>query len=266
MNGDFLRAGDPVRILPPPSLSNEPIRMGGRLAKVEQRAPSAPVTIRLQYPAGPMAFDGDGRARGTSARGWRIHPDDLVRIELPIRPVVVREATFSDDGRYRYTLTRAFVPVAQASIHALVVMLNPSVADGSEDDPTIRKLVAIARHQKWDAFTVVNLFARVATSPKDLRAEAKEGLDVIGPENDATIRQTFEYLRQKHTIDCVVGWGASVNLGPKSRTPVFRGRGEHVLAILREVYPHVRAFRITAKGAPEHPLFLCHDIDLVLYP
>jgi len=254
-----LRRGDPVRILPPPHLSTDPLS-GGRLDKVDQRGSESPITIHVAYPAGPMTFDGDGRAKAANARGWRIHPEDLARIELPIRPVIERYASFDDARMYRYLLVRSFVPLEEVRARTLVVMLNPSVADDKRDDPTVKKLLTIGRKQGWDSITVANLFARIATKPRVLRDEADAGLDVVGPGNDTVLRREAE-----RATTVVVAGGSSVNVGPKAKVAACRGRGAAVLALLRSVHPTLYAFRITTKNAPEHPLFLASDIGLVRF-
>jgi hypothetical protein len=47
-----------------------------------------------------------------------------------------RGAKVSECGRYRYALTRSWDAGAR---EALFVMLNPSIADGTRDDPTVRR-------------------------------------------------------------------------------------------------------------------------------
>jgi hypothetical protein len=65
---------------------------------------------------------------------------------------VHRAATLSKSGAYRWTLTRRWdkrpIPV--------VVMFNPSTADGQEDDPTITLLCHIAAHNGYGGIVVVN--------------------------------------------------------------------------------------------------------------
>lgn len=53
-------------------------------------------------------------------------------------------AELSPCGRYRYRLWRAWATEGRS---ALIVGLNPSTADATEDDPTIRREVAFAK--RW---------------------------------------------------------------------------------------------------------------------
>lgn len=57
-----------------------------------------------------------------------------------------RAALVSEDGVFRYWLTREWSPdLGQKPRRLCFVMLNPSTADASEDDPTIRKCIGFAR-------------------------------------------------------------------------------------------------------------------------
>ena len=159
-----------------------------------------------------------------------------------------KSAMISACGRYRYRLTRTWKNCEQV---LGVVMLNPSTADGEQDDPTIRKVVGFADRWGFGGIVIANLFAWRATDPKALRGV----IDPVGPENDLRIA---EVAVQSHQI--VAGWGA-LN-GP----PWLRGRADRVLRAITETHRvDVYAFRITSKGMPEHPLYLPGDLHPVLY-
>jgi Protein of unknown function (DUF1643) len=55
-----------------------------------------------------------------------------------------QNAVISACGRYRYLLTRQ---VASGGRRTTFIMLNPSTADASNDDPTIRRCIGFA--QRW---------------------------------------------------------------------------------------------------------------------
>ena len=65
-------------------------------------------------------------------------------------------------------------------------MLNPSTADETDDDPTIRRCIEFAKRDGYGGIHVVNLFAIRATDPKELW----NFLDPIGLENDVHIQNT----------------------------------------------------------------------------
>jgi hypothetical protein len=96
-------------------------------------------------------------------------------------------AIMSPCGTYRYALSRnletprLFNAVTQ---RCLFVMLNPSTADASTDDATIRRCKAYASSWSYHVLDVVNLFALRSTDPTALR----EHTDPVGPDNDSHIR------------------------------------------------------------------------------
>src|SRR6187200_2293770 len=84
-------------------------------------------------------------------------------------PGVDRSASFSSDRRYRYRLDRWWSDGAPPVVW---VMLNPSAADATVDDPTIRRVVALSRSWGFGGCTVVNLFGWRAAHPRDLASVA----------------------------------------------------------------------------------------------
>ena len=74
-----------------------------------------------------------------------------------------RGADISPCGRYRYSLWRKWGPGATC----MFVGLNPSTADETADDPTIRRCMAFARDWGYGALCMANLFAYRATDPAD---------------------------------------------------------------------------------------------------
>lgn len=89
-------------------------------------------------------------------------------------------AEFSPCRRYRYGLYRGW---QLGTGFAMFVGLNPSTADETADDPTIRRCIAFARAWGYGALFMANLFAYRATNPTEMLAQA----DPVGPENDATL-------------------------------------------------------------------------------
>jgi hypothetical protein len=118
------------------------------------------------------------------------------------------------------------------------VMLNPSTADASTDDPTIRRCLGFAKSWGFGGLVVTNLFAFRATDPKELYRTP----EAVGPLNDEYI------VRWAGGADLVIAaWGT---LG------VMRGRGAAVLARLRQSGIAVHAIKRTSGGYPSHPLYL----------
>lgn len=163
-------------------------------------------------------------------------------------------AVLSPCGRYRYRLDRDVSVFG--SDRVLFVMLNPSVADASKDDPTIRKDLGFA-DRKWSTgrLDVVNLYGWRATDPADLRRAWERGEDVIGPENDEHIAQAADAASI-----IVVAWGAlnlcamSVAAQERAREVVGRLR---VAAAGRPLW----CFGTTLGGQPRHPLMVSYSVE-----
>lgn len=139
-------------------------------------------------------------------------------------------AEISACRRYRYALRRKWASGPQV----LFVMLNPSVADGSVDDPTIRRCIGFARAWGFGSLAVGNLFALRTPDPRVL----KRSRSPVGPENDARLREL-----QDSAALVIAAWG---NHG------AFRGRSSEVRGFLRA--PHVLG--LTRLGEPRHPLYV----------
>jgi hypothetical protein len=144
-------------------------------------------------------------------------------------------ATLSPCGLYRYDLTRSW---DRARPRALFVMLNPSTADATQDDPTIRRCVGFARAWGCGGIVVCNLFALRSTDPKALYRHA----DPVGPDNDATLLDRAAMAKLT-----VCAWGAHGHL---------RGRGRTVAKLLAAAKMPMHCLGLTKTGHPLHPLFV----------
>ena len=142
--------------------------------------------------------------------------------------------------RYRYWLHR---DLAERGDKGLVfVMLNPSTANATEDDPTIRRCMDFGRSWGFRELTVVNLFALRATDPAVLR---RHGIEAIGERND----ELLVWLRRSPATTCMVAaWG---NHG------THLGRDAAVLPIIQPAM----ALKTTRQGCPAHPLYLPKSVQ-----
>ncbi|MFT3819806.1 MAG: DUF1643 domain-containing protein [Rubrivivax sp.] len=141
-----------------------------------------------------------------------------------------RGAYISECGRYRYSLWRQWGPGDQV----MFVGLNPSTADATLDDPTVRRCIGFARAWGYGGLVLTNLFAWRATSPRDMMAAD----DPVGPDNDRVLRSA--YAKAALTV---ATWGAFGSHG---------GRHDAV----REMLPRLHCLRLTKGGHPGHPLYL----------
>jgi hypothetical protein len=152
-------------------------------------------------------------------------------------------AILSPCGTYRYRLERGTGGRALA-----VIMVNPSVADADNDDPTIRKVLGFASRLGCDRILVANKFAFRATDIKELRT-AK---DPIGPDNDRHIEQV---LRDGDLH--IVAWG-SLNKLPEA----LRGRWKDIVRIADRVGVRLHCIGINADKHPKHPVMTGYDTPM----
>lgn len=153
---------------------------------------------------------------------------------MKVDPSMTALAIVSECGRYRYRLSRCW----GNGPYLLFVMLNPSTADGLEDDRTIRRCIGFAKAHGFGSMEVVNLFALRATDPRELSLSA----DPVGPVNDEAIAHAAAAAGA-----VCLAYGAH---------RLVDARAQVVLPLLRRAGAHLQCLRITRSGYPEHPLYL----------
>lgn len=152
-------------------------------------------------------------------------------------------ALFDPTRQYRYRLWREWGPPLP---RVGFVMLNPSQADETVNDPTIRRCIGFARSWGYGSVEIVNLFAYRTPHPQNLRQVS----DPIGQDNDR-ILSTFA-----QTVDRIIlAWG---NWGH------LHGRDQAVISLLSEA--ELCCFGLTKQGQPIHPLYLPRDRPLRAWP
>lgn len=123
----------------------------------------------------------------------------------------------------------------------MFIGLNPSTANDSKDDNTIKKLIKIAKHNGYGGFKMVNLFTLVSTKPKALVYESSES----------------------EIIDLGIISAASMNCS----TVVFawgnfeeaKERGRKVI----EMFEEGKCLLQNRNGSPKHPLY-CLDTQEII--
>ena len=149
------------------------------------------------------------------------------------------EATFSDCGRYRYTLSRIWGGHHDRRRKvANFIMLNPSTATETDNDPTVWRCMQRAKQMGFDAMLVTNLFGYRATDPADMLAQE----DPVGAGNDQAI---LDCARSSDIVICA--WGVH---GAHMDRDLF------VLEMLAANGIELYALEFTRDGFPRHPLYL----------
>lgn len=93
------------------------------------------------------------------------------------------DATFSEDGRFRYSLVRRW---DERLPQACFLLYHPRPGGAQERDPVDRKCEGFARRLGCGGYIVVNIFAFIAADPQALR---DAGYPTGGRDNDRAIER-----------------------------------------------------------------------------
>lgn len=148
---------------------------------------------------------------------------------------MIKDAVISECLNYRYSLSRRWSDEQDNSI--VFCMLNPSTADASIDDPTIKRCIGFGRIWGFSEIYVVNLYAFRTSKPKELW----KSNDPVGLENDKFLKE----LAGKYK-NIVCAWGGNAK----------NDRAIEVANILKESGANLWSFGVTQKGHPKHPLYI----------
>lgn len=151
-------------------------------------------------------------------------------------------AILSDCGRFRYALKRRWGDGPQA----LFIMLNPSTADASADDPTIRRCIGFAKREGCGGLRVENLYAFRATDPNTMFSHAHVAVGATD--------QFISVALDESDGPVIAAWGADKRA---------QNRARRVIEILRGCGARVVCLGKTANGSPRHPLYVKGDAPLV---
>lgn len=170
---------------------------------------------------------------------------------LPL--IARRDAVLSPCGVYRYTLEREFGNYEDGTPYAgagaiMFVMLNPSTADASQDDPTIRRCLGFAHRFNFRELLVANVYSFRATDPSELWTTHHK---LRGPEHE----YYFAGLAfRAHRVVMAFGNHAASpdrRLIEKLLTDNFSG--------------DPCCLKRNKDGSPAHPLYLPADSQFVRY-
>lgn len=156
-----------------------------------------------------------------------------------------KDAAIDETEQYRYWLLREW----NNTLPKLVfIMLNPSTADASIDDPTIKRCISFASKLNFGSIQVVNLFAYRATDPKNLK---NKSIDPVGKLNDKYIIDT---CRNSDLI--IAAWGVNGSLN---------ARDKYVTKLIGTNTYDLHCLGMSKDGHPRHPLYVKGDVKPMLY-
>ncbi|MFZ1704425.1 MAG: DUF1643 domain-containing protein [Saprospiraceae bacterium] len=150
---------------------------------------------------------------------------------------IERSAVISSCGNYRYRLDRVWDKTLPK---AMFIMLNPSTADGEQDDATIRRCIGFAKSWGYGGLMVGNVFAFRSTKPEYLY----EAHDPIGKFNQDHLNQMY---MESAIVVCAWGNGKLI---------------ENISKVINDYNPlsgfigHLHYLELSKDGIPKHPLYL----------
>ena len=153
-------------------------------------------------------------------------------------------AKLSDNRKYRYILYRAW---GKRIPYALFILLNPSTADETTNDPTVRRCISFAKICGYGAMSIVNLFAYRTTDPKELQ----RCLYPFGNENMFWIQEAIS-----HADIIIAAWGTKGN---------YKNQDKAVMCMVEQTGMQIKCLGITKSGHPKHPLYLSRNTELINY-
>ncbi len=164
-----------------------------------------------------------------------------------------RETVFSEDRVYRYTLWREwgvgtlsiFAHQEKPSAYVQFIGLNPSTADETQDDPTVRRCIGFAKRWGFGAMCMTNAFAFRATDPKVMLAHPQPN-DIAGK---TTLHCPNDFWLKEISI------GAGLVIAAWGKHGKHLNRDREIIALI----PELHCLGTNGDGTPKHPLYLVRN-------
>lgn len=173
--------------------------------------------------------------------------DVLQKIRINKKLVSVRSGAEFDPSRvYRYRLWRIW---NDALPYCAFIGLNPSTADETEGDPTIRRCINFSASWGYGGYYMLNIWALRSTDPAGLYTHATPN----GPEgvNDQTIR----YIAKAAGL-VLAAWGEHGK---------YRERGNQVRDMLQAAGVNLHYLKLNKSKQPMHPLYASSTLKPLLW-
>ncbi len=152
-----------------------------------------------------------------------------------------KSASFSKCRGYRYLLTRTW---DEGKGFVKFIALNPSTADETDDDPTIRRCMGFANKWGYGGIAMINLFAFRATEPKEMMS---------APFPIGEAERNEHTLKMANICNLVIAaWGNDGSYMNQDK-------------IAKKLVNKLHCLRINKSGQPAHPLYLPGDLKPILW-
>jgi len=153
-------------------------------------------------------------------------------------------AFFSDCRKYRYALWRIW---DDSKPLVMFIGLNPSTADETEPDPTIKRVCAIANYNGYGGIYMMNCFPFVSTKPEEMLLCKRNSVEW-------NINESWLYQISKTCKEVVFAWGNFDVIKQINRDKD-----------LSNLFPQAKALVINTNGSPKHPLYCKKETILINY-
>lgn len=131
--------------------------------------------------------------------------------------------------------------------YLMVIGLNPSTADETKDDPTIRRCIGFAKRWGFSALCMTNLFAWRDTKPANMMVAQEP----VGFDNGKWL--------------CEIAEGAGMILAAWGKDGKFKSRDRQVLSAIRAIGKPVHCLKQNKDGSPMHPLYVAAETIPLIY-
>jgi len=148
-------------------------------------------------------------------------------------------AEFDKERKYRYALWRHWGHSDKGKV--MFIGLNPSTADESLNDATIRRCINFAKSWGYGGMYMLNLFAYVSTDPKQL---------ILDTDIELNNFHLMEYAGKSEKV--IFAWGA------------FKQHSKRMQEVIA-MFPDAYCIGKSKEGFPKHPLYLKSDLLPIKY-
>ena len=159
-------------------------------------------------------------------------------------------AIISNCGTFRYRLDREIIAGNNKAV--AWIMVNPSTADATLNDQTIKKVIGFSERNGFGRAIVGNIFAYRATDVRELESTN----DPVGPDNDTHLQRIID-----ESDKIIVAWG-SIDKVPA----IWRFRWSVVYDMIINSGGRLPFCLGSCKnGHPKHPQMLGYNTPLTIW-
>jgi hypothetical protein len=182
---------------------------------------------------------------------------------------VIRTGRFGQGAQgertYRYDLTRRWSGKPKSGGLDVWVMMNPSLADDTRDDQTVRNCTAFSQRDGAPGLRIINLIAYIETQPRLLLDAVLDDVDIVGPDNDKAWVRAFIGAKTRTGGRLIFAWGATPFILDREVREIFLHQRDAIekMAAAHAIEPVCLGY--TASSSPRHPSRLSHKTEFVSY-